>query len=66
MSAIQHPTALILDELVGAGVPHNRIHAVAERIRAAYDELNSPRPRPVHTPAPAFDSAADSASGRAR
>jgi len=60
-SPVQHPAAVILDELVEAGVPHSRIHHVAARIKAAYDELNSRKaPQPE-----AVEAAGEAANGRA-
>lgn len=62
MSTIQHPKGLILEALSEAGVPPQRLHEMADRIVAAYDELNSRRPPQGETPA---DSPGESPNGRA-
>lgn len=37
---IQHPKALILDELQRAGIPSSDLHGLTERIAEAYREAN--------------------------
>lgn len=54
---ILHPIGLVLDTLVEAGVPHSRVHAVAEQIKTAYEEINRPRPRPAARAETAAESA---------
>ena len=37
---IQHPKALILDQLQRAGVPSSQLHVVAAQIAEAYEDAN--------------------------